>query len=190
MRDKIKAILEQSIAVKQKLFQDEFVGAIAKLAELTVACLKSGGKIILFGNGGSAADAQHIAAELVGRFARERRALAAIALSCNTSNLTAVGNDYGFQQVFSRQIAALGGSQDLAIGISTSGTSDNILVAISQAKSMGMKTAALTSERGKALARTVDAAVCIPGQDTARIQEAHITVGHILCALTEQAFCD
>jgi D-sedoheptulose 7-phosphate isomerase len=188
MKKQIASILNESIAVKKRLCQDKLIASISKLTELVIACLKNGGKIILFGNGGSAADAQHIAAELVGRFTQERKALAAIALSCNTSNLTSIGNDYGFEQVFSRQIEALGKREDLAIGISTSGASANILAAVSQAKRMGMKTASLTSEKGKNLATMVDVAVCVPAQNTARIQEAHITVGHILCELTEKAF--
>lgn len=186
MQEAIKTILKESIALKEGLCE-KTIPAIVKITELAIACLKKGGKIILFGNGGSAADSQHIAAELVGRFTRERKALAAIALSCNTSNITSIGNDYDFQKVFARQIEALGKKDDLAIGISTSGNSANILKAIASAKAMGMKTACLSGSSGQ-LAKEVDVAVCVPSDNTARIQEAHITIGHIICELTEKAF--
>jgi len=187
MEEKIKTILKESIAVKEKLCHDDFITSIAKLVELVIACLKGGGKIVLFGNGGSAADSQHIAAELVGRFTRERKALAAVALNCNTSILTCIANDYTFEQIFARQIEALGESRDLAIGISTSGNSPNVLAGIECAKKIGMKTACLTAEAGHKLATLVDVAVSVPSKDTARIQEAHITIGHIVCELTEKA---
>ncbi len=186
MEETIKAIIEESIGVKEELCRKS-IPAILKLAELTIACLKGGGKIILFGNGGSAADAQHIAAELVGRFTRERKALAAIALSGNSSILTAISNDYEFQQVFARQIEGLGQSRDLAIGISTSGSSPNVLAGISCAKKIGMKTAALTGGKITELAKSVDVSVSAPSKNTARIQEAHITIGHIVCELTEKS---
>ncbi|MBL7084736.1 MAG: D-sedoheptulose 7-phosphate isomerase [Candidatus Omnitrophica bacterium] len=187
MKEKIKAIINESIAVKEKIRAD-LVPSIIKLVNMVIACLKEGGKVILFGNGGSAADAQHITAELVGRFTQERKALAAIALSCNSSNLTSISNDYDFKQVFARQIEALGQKKDLAIGISTSGTSANVIAGILKAKKMGMKTAALTAEKGKELAYLVDLPIPIPSKNTARIQEAHITIGHIICELTEKAF--
>ncbi len=188
MEKEVRAILNESIAVKEKLREDDLITSIVKLVELVVACLKNGGKVILFGNGGSAADSQHIAAELVGRFTQERKALAAIALNCNSSNLTAISNDYDFKQVFARQIEGLGRNLDLAIGISTSGSSPNVLAGISCAKEIGMRTACLTGEKGEKLARTVDVSVCVPSKNTARIQEAHITIGHIICELTEKAF--
>ena len=188
MEKEIRTILNESIAVKEKLCQDSLIASISKLTELVIACLKNGGKIILFGNGGSAADAQHIAAELMGRFTQERKALAAIALTCNSSNLTAISNDYDFKQIFVRQVEGLGKKRDLAIGISTSGTSPNVLAGISCASEMGMKTAALTSESGQKLAKMVDVAVSVPCKNTARTQEAHITIGHIICELAEKAF--
>ncbi|MCQ9208263.1 MAG: D-sedoheptulose 7-phosphate isomerase [Omnitrophica bacterium] len=188
MKDKIKSILSESIALKEKVCRDDSVASIAKLAELVISCFKNGGKLILFGNGGSASDAQHIAAEFVGRFIQERKALPAIALTCNTSILTCLGNDYGFEQIFSRQIEALGKGKDLVIAISTSGKSPNVVAAISKAKKMGLKTAALTAEAGAKLAQMTDVAVCVPSKNTARIQEAHITIGHIICELTERAF--
>ncbi|MBL7091883.1 MAG: D-sedoheptulose 7-phosphate isomerase [Candidatus Omnitrophica bacterium] len=188
MEEEIRSILKESIAVKEKLCRDDLIASIEKLAEAAVTCLRKGGKVILFGNGGSAADSQHIAAELVGRFTRERKALAAIALSCNSSNLTSISNDYGFKEVFARQIEGLGRNADLAIGISTSGSSPNVLAGISCAKAMGMRTACLTGEGGGELAKKVDLSVCVPSKNTARIQEAHITIGHIICELTEKAF--
>lgn len=188
MEKEIILLLNESIEVKRRLCQADLISAIAKLTESVVECLKNGGKILLFGNGGSAADAQHIAAELVGRFSKERKALAAIALSCNSSNISSIGNDYGFEQIFARQIEGLGKSRDLAIGISTSGTSPNVLNGIAKAREIGMRTAALTSERNPDLAKKVDLSVCVPSKNTARIQEAHITIGHIICHLTEKAF--
>lgn len=188
MKKQIVSILNENIGVKEKLCQDDLVTSISKLVELVVTCLKNGGKVILFGNGGSAAEAQHIAAELVGRFTQERKALACVALSCNTSNLTAIGNDYGFEQIFARQIEGLGNNKDLAIGISTSGRSPNVLAGISCAKGMGMKTAALSGEKDTKLATMVDVAICVPSKNTARIQEAHLTIGHIICELAEKAF--
>ncbi|MBN2097506.1 MAG: SIS domain-containing protein [Candidatus Omnitrophica bacterium] len=188
MKKQIKAILKESIEVKRKLGDDKIITAIEKLVNLALAALKNGGKLILFGNGGSAADAQHIAAELVGRFTQERKALAALALNCNSSNLTSIANDYEFKQIFSRQIEALGKAPDLAIGISTSGKSPNILTAIAQAKKMGMKTAMLTGLSCPELEDSVDVCISIPSKNTARIQEAHITVGHIICELIEKAF--
>ena len=190
MKAQIRSILRDSIAAKQKLDQKPLIASIEKTVQLMVACLKKGSKIILFGNGGSAADAQHIAAELIGRFTRERKALAAIALGCNSSNITCIANDYEFGQIFSRQIEALGQNSDLAIGISTSGSSPNILAGIISAKKKGMPTVALTSEKGRQLSRMVDVAICVPDKNTARIQEAHIIIGHIICELTEKAFCD
>ena len=186
MEEKIRDILTESITVKNDLCRDG-VGTIAKLVALAINCLRANGKIILFGNGGSAADSQHIAAELVGRFTKERKALAALALNCNSSNLTSIGNDYGFEQIFARQIEGLGANKDLAIGISTSGTSPNVLAGISQAKKMGMKTVALTGEMGGELKKLVDICICVPSKNTARIQEAHLTIGHIICELTEEA---
>jgi D-sedoheptulose 7-phosphate isomerase len=190
MKEEIRAIINESIAVKEKLLEDALIIPIVELAKSVISCLKKGGKIILLGNGGSAADAQHIAAELIGRFIKERRALAAIALSCNSSNLTSISNDYNFKQVFARQIEGLGKSKDLAIGISTSGNSPNVTAGISCAKALGMRTAALTGKAGNKLAGIVDISVCVPSKDTARIQEAHITIGHIICELTEKAFLD
>ena len=158
---------------------------IVQAASLMVHCLQSGGKLLFFGNGGSAADAQHLAAEFVGRFVLERHGLPAIALTTDSSILTAIGNDYGFDQIFARQIEALGRPNDVAIGISTSGNSPNIIEAINKAKRQKVKTIGLAGKDGGALARSVDLAITVASSNTARVQECHITIGHILCELVE-----
>lgn len=150
--------------------------------------LAAGRKILLFGNGGSAADAQHIAAELVGRFSRERRALPALALTTNTSTVTAVGNDYSYDRIFARQVEAFGASGDVAIGISTSGKSPNVIEAIRVAESIGMLTAGMTGASGRDLAELVDYCLRVPSEKTPRIQEAHILIGHILCEIVDASF--
>jgi D-sedoheptulose 7-phosphate isomerase len=147
--------------------------------------LSNGGKLLFFGNGGSASDAQHFATELTIRFAKNRRALAGLALTTDTSALTACGNDFGFDQIFSRQIEALGRPGDLAVAISTSGTSPNILAAVQQAKASGIFTAAFTGETGGKLLGAVDLLIAVPSQTTARIQEMHILLGHLLCQEVE-----
>lgn len=184
MRDKIKDILLESIQVKEELLHDN-IGTIVEIADMVIDCYKKGGKIILFGNGGSAADSQHIAAELVSKFKLERKALAAVALTTNTSILTAIANDYTYDLVFSRQIEALAQEKDVAIGISTSGKAKNVVAAIKQAKKMGLKTIVLTGTSGAELAKLADLSLIVPSVITARIQEAHITIGHILCELVE-----
>jgi len=149
--------------------------------------IKSGHKILLFGNGGSAADSMHIAAELVGRFRKERKALPAIALTDNISTLTALGNDYNFEYIFERQVEAFGKKDDLAIGISTSGSSKNVVRGILKASSMGLKTAGLTGNKKGGLFKVTDMCIRVPSDNTPRIQEAHITIGHIVCELIEDA---
>lgn len=146
-----------------------------------VKALRAGGKLIFFGNGGSAADAQHLAAELTGHFVRERAPLSAVALSTDTSALTAIGNDYGFEHVFERQIRALGRRGDLCIAISTSGNSPNVLRAVEAARELGIAVVGLTGRGGGSLARVSDIPIVIPSDSTARVQECHITIGHILC---------
>ena len=183
----IRAKLQESIQTKEAVLKD-LVPVIEKAAQLFLQALRSGRKILLFGNGGSAADSQHIAAELVGRLCLERRALPAIALTTDTSNLTALGNDFGYDTVFQRQIEALGSSGDLAVGISTSGNSPNVLAAIRAARRKGLKTMALTGHGGGKLAGLVDCAIVIPSDNTQRIQESHITIGHIVCELVEAQF--
>jgi len=152
-----------------------------------VEAMKRGNKLLIAGNGGSAADAQHIAAEMVGRFYRERKGLPAVALSTDTSILTSVGNDYGFENIFSRQVEAIGKRGDVFLGISTSGNSENIVRAVQKASSMGITTIALTGEGGGKLRDMVDILIAIPSSSTPRIQELHITVGHIICELVEQS---
>src|SRR6266513_3984005 len=158
---------------------------IVEAALLISDCLAAGGKLLLFGNGGSAADAQHLAAEFVGRFVVERPGLAAIAQTTDSSILTAVANDYGFERVFSRQIEALARPGDVAIGISTSGNSANVLAAMKQATNQNLKTIGLSGKDGGLLARASAICVTVPAANTARLQECHITIGHILCEVVE-----
>ena len=158
---------------------------IAQIGEILSECLKNGGKILICGNGGSAADAQHFAAELSGRYKKERRALAGIALTTDTSALTAIGNDYGFEFVFSRQVAALGAAGDVLVGISTSGNSANVLNAFKEAKKMGLKCVGLSGKGGGAMSALCDANLIVPSDDTARIQEMHILSIHSLCQIIE-----
>ena len=184
---RVRKLIEASIATKQALLSSrDVVLTVAKVSEILVNALKQGNKVLLFGNGGSAADAQHIAAELVGRFDFDRPALPALALSVNTSCVTAIGNDYGFDQVFSRQLEALARRGDIAIGISTSGNSANVLRAMSTAKKMELHTVALTGRTGGNLRNTVDHCICVPSNETPRIQECHILIGHIISELVER----
>jgi len=183
---RIRKLIEASIATKQSLLEStEILTSIAKVSEILVQALREGNKVLLFGNGGSAADAQHIAAELVGRFAFDRPALPALALSVNSSCITAIGNDYGYDKVFSRQLEALARPGDVAIGISTSGNSPNVLWAMSTAKKIGLHTIALTGSTGGNLKAAVDHCVCVPSNETPRIQECHILIGHIISQFVE-----
>jgi D-sedoheptulose 7-phosphate isomerase len=161
---------------------------VADVGQRWVDALTTGGKILLLGNGGSAADAQHIAAELVGRYLCERKGLAAIALTTDTSILTAVGNDYGFDSVFSRQIEALAQPQDVVVAYSTSGNSRNVCAAITAARQIGCYTVALTGESGGQLANSVDSCIRVPSSCTPRIQEVHAFIGHMLCAIVDHSF--
>jgi phosphoheptose isomerase len=163
-------------------------GAIARAAALMRDAVLAGRKVLVCGNGGSAADAQHIAAELVGRFVLERRPLAAIALTTDTSALTAIANDYGYEHVFSRQVEALGAPGDVLVAITTSGTSRNVVLAAEVARRLGMKVIGLTGAKGAAFVASCDAGVAVPSTVTARIQECHITVGHLLCEVLDEAF--
>ena len=155
--------------------------------KLILSAIKNGKKVLIFGNGGSAADSQHIAAELMGRFQKEREAIAAIALTTDSSALTSLGNDYEFEVIFSRQIEGLGNKGDIALGISTSGKSKNIINAFKKAKELGLVTVALTGKGGGDLTGICDIALVVPSSNTARIQEAHITIAHIICELVEEA---
>ncbi len=163
---------------------------LAELGQHTMDCLEGGGKVLWMGNGGSAADSQHLAAELVGRFSRERRALASIALTTDTSILTAVGNDYGYEKIFARQIDALCQPGDIVIGISTSGNSPNVLEALRLARERAATTVGFTGGDGGAICDAVDYCFIVPSRVTARIQEAHILMGHLLCDWVEAAFVD
>ncbi len=180
----IRGRILDSVTTKQAL--SDQAASLAHVAEVLVRAYRQGNKMILFGNGGSAADAQHIAAELVGRFYLERPSLAAEALTVNTSSLTAISNDYDFDTVFARQIEALGRPGDVAVGISTSGKSENVVRALHVARERGMLTIGLTGQDGGRLEKIVDYCICVPSRDTARIQEGHILVGHILCEIVEK----
>ena len=184
MREKISRSIKESIRVKNSLLKTQ-LPAISSLAGMMSSAIKSGNKILIFGNGGSASDSMHIAAELVGRFRKERRALPAVALTENISAITAISNDYDFEHIFERQVEALGRRGDMALGISTSGKSKNVIRGILQAKKMGMKTAVLTGKSRGMLSDIADIAVRVPSNNTPRIQEAHITIGHIVCEIIE-----
>jgi D-sedoheptulose 7-phosphate isomerase len=184
--DLVAAQIGASAAVLERLREPEHVAAIVAAAELVTASLRAGGKLLLFGNGGSAADAQHIAAELLGRYLLERSALPAVALSDNTSTVTAIGNDYGFENVFARQVAGLGAPGDVALAISTSGASANVLAGVAAARERGMRTIGLTGADGAALAAAVDLCIAVPADETPRIQEAHTVVAHLMCELVER----
>ena len=181
----ILAILEDALAVKDAFIRPQ-VDKIRETADLLTIALAAGGKLLIFGNGGSAADAQHMAAEFVNRFRLERRPLPAIALTTDTSVITSIGNDYGFDQIFAKQVQALGRAGDVALGISTSGNSPNVLRGIQTAAGRGLLTIALTGGGGGALASAADRVFCAPSAVTARIQEAHITLVHIWCDLVER----
>jgi len=183
---RVRAILHESGEVKRAL-AEAAAETVARAAGLCVESLRAGGKILLFGNGGSASDAQHLAAELSGRLSRERPALPAIALTANSSDLTAIGNDYGFDHVFTRLVEAHGREGDVAIAISTSGNSPNVLAAVKEARDRGLHTIGLVGKGGGKLAPLVDCAIVVPSADTQRIQESHITVGHALCELVDEA---
>jgi D-sedoheptulose 7-phosphate isomerase len=187
MRERVKEIILESIQVKEDLLKSE-ISRIVDIAQEITGALKKGGKLIVFGNGGSAGDAQHIAAELVGRFQKERPALPSIALTTNTSIITALANDFGYDTVFTRQLEALAKKGDIVLGISTSGKAKNVNLAIKEARKMGLKTIAFSGGDGGELAKLADKTIVVKSRITARIQEAHITIGHIICELIEGAF--
>ena len=187
MTDEIKRIIGESISVKTKILADEaLVGQIGAVAELCINCFKNKGKILFCGNGGSAADAQHLAAELSGRFYKDRPPLYAEALHVNTSYLTAVANDYAFEEVYARMVTAMGRPGDILFAISTSGNSWNILSAIEAAGEQGMMVVGMTGEGGGRMHGLCDFLLAVPSSDTPRIQEAHILMGHIICQLVEE----
>ena len=173
-------------AVERVAADGKFLAATLAIAERIAASLKGGGKVLLAGNGGSAADAQHIAAELVGRFINDRAPLAAIALTTDTSALTAIGNDYGFEQVFERQVRALGRKGDVFIGISTSGRSPNIVAALQAARDLGLVTIGFTRDAQTPMHALCDLTLAVPSEETALIQQIHITAAHAICHLVER----
>jgi D-sedoheptulose 7-phosphate isomerase len=182
--ERLQQAVAGSIRLKQEFFAAEGE-AVAAAARLLAGVFQAGGKVLLFGNGGSAADAQHLAAEFVNRFQIERPALAALALTTDTSILTAVSNDYDFVQVFARQVQALGRPGDLAWGISTSGNSPNVAAGLARARELGLRTLALSGGEGGPVAAAAEAALIVSSRNTPRIQEVHITIGHILCDLVD-----
>ena len=185
--ERVKNILNISADLK-KTVAETLSSEILDAAQKIQGRLEAGGKLLLMGNGGSAGDAQHIAAELVGRFKKERKAIPALALTVDTSSLTALGNDYGFDTIFERQVEALANKNDTVIGISTSGNSENVVRAINKANSIGAFTIGLLGNDGGKLKDAVNLPIIIPSNDTARIQEVHITIGHIICEIIEEDF--
>jgi len=187
MKNYIKEQIKLSFETKQNIYQnDELLSKIVEVAQKCVELYKGDKKTILAGNGGSAADAQHIAAELVGRYGFDRPSIPSLALTTDTSNLTAIGNDYGYDKVFSRQLEGMGQSGDIFIGISTSGNSENILNAFDVAKNKNMLSVALVGKDGGEMAKMADIALVVPSDSTPRIQESHILIGHILCDIIEK----
>jgi phosphoheptose isomerase len=185
--DLVRATLSDTIALHERVKAAD-PQPIVDAAAAIIETMTRGGTLLIFGNGGSASDAQHVAAEFVGRFQRERRALAAIALTADTSVLTAIGNDYTFDRVFARQVEALGKRGDVAFGISTSGRSPNIVAALETARARGLQTIALTGRDGGAVGRAAAIHINVPSDATARVQEVHRTVLHIICDIVERAF--
>jgi D-sedoheptulose 7-phosphate isomerase len=189
MQDKIRNIISESVAVKNKVLQNEgLLKTVEKVVSLMVKALKNGNRIYFCGNGGSAADAQHLAAEFSGRFYIDRDALPAEALHCNTSYLTAVANDYGYDVVYARIIKGIGVKGDFLVGLSTSGNSENIVKAFEVAREKGISTVGFTGEAGGKMKALSDYLLNVPSTDTPRIQESHIMLGHIICELVEEHY--
>jgi D-sedoheptulose 7-phosphate isomerase len=184
MDNRIASLIQESQELHDRL--EQLVPSIAKAAGMMIGCIRHGGKVMFAGNGGSAADAQHMAAELVNRFRKERPPMAGLALTTDTSVITSIGNDYSFDEIFEKQVMALGRRGDILVGISTSGSSPNIVRAIKAAGQMGISTICLTGEGGT-IRDLVDCAICVPSGSTPRIQEAHILIEHILCELLEDS---
>lgn len=187
MKKYIKDQIKKSYETKQDIYENEdLLNKIEEVSKLCVEIYKNSKKTILAGNGGSAADAQHIAAELVGRYGFDRPSIPSLALTTDTSCLTAIGNDYGYDKVFSRQLEGMGQNGDIFIGISTSGNSKNIINAFEVAKQKGIKTVALVGRNGGEMAKMADIALIVPSESTPRIQESHILIGHIICDIIEK----
>ena len=191
MRELAKQRLAESVAAKRKMLEDErFLHSFENLTNEVIACLRRGGKLILCGNGGSASDALHFAGEIVGRFQLERDAWPAVVLNADVASMTAISNDYGFQAVFSRQVQAFATNRDLLIGISTSGNSENVFQAVRTATEQGVKSGALLGGDGGKIGQVVNFPVIVPTTVTARVQECHICLIHILCELVENALSE
>ena len=186
MKDIIKNEINEHIRVSNLL--NSLTEGIIKSSQLCIDSLKNNGKILLFGNGGSAADAQHIAAELVGRYKVERKGLAAIALNTDTSAITSIGNDFGYDYIFERQVQALANSKDVIVGISTSGNSLNVINGLKMASSLECNTIGLTGQDGGEMNKICNINLAVPSEDTPRIQEMHILIGHTICHLIDQEF--
>jgi len=186
--EKIREMADESLAAKRRFFE-ESAAAVACAARMIIDAMRAGGKLLIFGNGGSAADAQHIAAELAFKMGRERDALPALALTTDTSLLTAISNDRSFDFIFARQIQAIGRKGDIALAISTSGNSPNVIEAVKQARATEIKTIGLLGAGGGAAAALVDLALIVPHGETPRIQEVHIAISHIICQLVEDELC-
>lgn len=184
-KERVEAVVAQSLDLKKRFFAEHAQGLVA-LADLIAGRVRKGGKVLVFGNGGSAADAQHFAGELVGRFTKEGPPIPALALTTDTSIMTAIGNDYGYEHIFKRQIEAHARPDDVAIGISTSGNSRNVIEALAVARSRGLLTVGMTGEGGGKLAVLVDHLFAVSSRDTARIQEVHHLMNHVLCELLEE----
>jgi D-sedoheptulose 7-phosphate isomerase len=182
----VRLIAAESVALKQRFFEAN-AGLLVATGRRMAECLRAGGKVLTFGNGGSAADAQHLAAELVGRFLRDRAALSALALTCDSSVVTAIGNDMGYESIFRRQVDAHGRPGDVAVGITTSGRSPNVVQALQLARERGLVTVGMTGGGGGRLAGLVDYLIDVPHGETARIQEVHVMVVHVLCQVVEEA---
>jgi D-sedoheptulose 7-phosphate isomerase len=182
----IRQRVRESIALKEALLADEFVEPLARLADRVAASVRRGGKVILFGNGGSAADATHVAAEFVGRFAFDREPMPALSLSDNGAAVTAIGNDYSYELTFARQVMALGSPGDVAVALSTSGSSANVLEGLKAARARNMFAAGFTGLKGTQMAALADLAIVVPSDATARIQEGYMLLAHIVCELVER----
>ncbi|MEW6040885.1 MAG: D-sedoheptulose 7-phosphate isomerase [Elusimicrobiota bacterium] len=185
MKEKIKALIKESISTKKRVLKEN-VNVINNVARVMIKAYKKNKKVVVFGNGGSAADAQHLATELVCRFEKNRSSLECVALTTNSSMLTAIGNDYGFEKVFIRQVESCVKEGDVVIGISTSGNSKNVILALQQAKKQKATTVAWTGKSGGKIKNKVDFCICAPSDNTARIQEVHVLLIHILCGIIEQ----
>ena len=182
----VEAGIRESLAAQERLLEPEYLSAVVRASEVVAASLRAGGKLLVFGNGGSAADATHIAAEFLGRFLLERPALPALSLSDNASALTAIGNDYDFRDVFARQIVGLGQPGDVALGLSTSGESENVIRGMAVARERGLRTIGLAGRSGGRLRDAVELCIAVPADTTPRIQEAQFLVAHLLCELVER----